>query len=162
METLGHELARAQRYGHRLSILMVDIDHFKRYNDTFGHLAGDRALAGMASIFKESVRRVDYVARYGGEEFVIVLPETGFEDAMSVAERICTRVAKTSFSDLERNATLTVSIGVSGFPEFGDTPESIIASADKALYQAKRHGRNRVVSSQDEAGKKTTHRWVIR
>jgi diguanylate cyclase (GGDEF)-like protein len=154
METLSHELARARRYGHRLSILMVDIDHFKRYNDTFGHLAGDRALAGMASIFKKSVRRIDYVARYGGEEFVIVFPETGFEEAVSAAERICTRVAGTSFSDLEQNATLTVSIGVSGFPEFGDTPESIIASADKALYQAKRRGRNRVVPAHDQAGKR--------
>jgi diguanylate cyclase (GGDEF)-like protein len=154
METLPHELARAQRYSHPFSVLMIDIDHFKKHNDTYGHLVGDRTLARMASIFTESVRSVDYVARYGGEEFLIMLPETSLEDALSAAERIRARVAKEAFGDDGSKVRITVSIGVAGFPEDGDTSESIIASADAVLYQAKQRGRNRVVSCERGAAKK--------
>jgi diguanylate cyclase (GGDEF)-like protein len=154
METLPHELARAQRYSHPFSVLMIDIDHFKKHNDTYGHLVGDRTLARMASIFTESVRSVDYVARYGGEEFLIMLPETSLEDALSAAERIRTRVAEEAFGDDGEKVRITVSIGVADFPEDGDTWESIIASADAVLYQAKQRGRNRVVSCERRAGKK--------
>ncbi len=147
METLNHELARGQRYNHPLSVLMIDIDHFKRYNDSFGHLEGDRLLTKMARIFRESIRRIDYAARYGGEEFVVMLPETGSGKAVSVAERIRIRVMEETLNDNDKSDSTTVSIGVAGFPENGDTLESVIASADEALYQAKRQGRNRVICS---------------
>ncbi len=145
METLIQELARGERYDHPMSVLMIDIDHFKKYNDTYGHLAGDRVLARMASIFVDSLRRVDYVARYGGEEFLVMLPETPLEEALTAAERIRTRVAQEKFTGHNDGISITVSIGISGFQRKGDSPESIIASADAALYQAKRSGRNRVV-----------------
>jgi diguanylate cyclase (GGDEF)-like protein len=154
METLAHELARAQRYNHPFSVLMIDIDHFKKYNDTFGHLAGDRALAKIASIFKESIRKVDYVARYGGEEFLLMLPETRQREAMLAAERIRARVAEDTFGDSEEKVGLTISVGVAEYPDDGDTSESIIASADTVLYQAKQVGRNRVVPCQRKSEKK--------
>ncbi|NIO04328.1 MAG: diguanylate cyclase [Proteobacteria bacterium] len=150
METLAHEVTRGQRYDHSLSVLMIDIDHFKKYNDTFGHLAGDRLLAKMARIFKESIRSIDYVARYGGEEFVVMLPETGSREAISAAERIRTRVVGETMIDSDETHSTTISIGVAGFPENGDTLESVVASADEALYQAKRGGRNRVVSARHQ------------
>jgi diguanylate cyclase (GGDEF)-like protein len=156
MEMLSYELARAQRYDHPLSILMIDIDHFKRYNDTLGHLAGDCALIKIASVFVESVRKVDHVARYGGEEFVIALPETGLQEATSVAERIRARVAETAFDNDGQGEALTVCIGVSETYDREDTPESMIARADRALYQAKRLGRNRVVCFQPQEEKKGT------
>lgn len=154
IETLTHELARGQRYDHPVSVLMIDIDHFKRYNDTFGHLAGDRVLAKMASIFIESLRRIDYVARYGGEEFLVMLPETESQEALSAAERIRTRVAGETFTHHNEKVSITVSIGIAGFPENGRSLESIIASADAALYRAKRRGRNRVVQTRTRRGKK--------
>ena len=153
IETLTHELARGQRYDHPVSVLMIDIDHFKRYNDTFGHLAGDRVLAKMASIFIESLRRIDYVARYGGEEFLVMLPETESQEALSAAERIRTRVAGETFTHHNEKVSITVSIGIAGFPENGRSLESIIASADAALYRAKRRGRNRVVQTRMQRGK---------
>jgi diguanylate cyclase (GGDEF)-like protein len=122
---------------------MIDIDHFKEYNDTQGHLAGDAVLARVAALFRESTRSIDYSARYGGEEFLILLPESDPDGAMRVAERIRVRVAAETFGDGKR--PVTVSVGVAGFPTQGDTPESVIAAADAALYEAKRQGRNRVV-----------------
>ena len=143
METLTNEVARARRHKHPFSVLMIDIDHFKEYNDSFGHLAGDNLLGKMASVFQESIRTVDYAARYGGEEFLVMLPETELRGACESAERIRARVATEAFGD--GNKQITVSIGVAAFRDHGNTPESIIASADAALYQAKRRGRNRVV-----------------
>jgi diguanylate cyclase (GGDEF)-like protein len=145
METLANETARAQRHNHAFSVLMIDIDHFKKYNDSFGHLAGDAVLMKMALIFTRSIRSVEYAARYGGEEFLIMLPEAEPDGAMEAAERIRSRVVAETFGDGNEQIEITVSIGVAGFPEHGDTPESIIASADAALYEAKRSGRNRVV-----------------
>lgn len=143
METLTGELARGRRYQHRCSVLMIDIDRFKQYNDGFGHLAGDELLTRLARLFRESIRASDYAARYGGEEFLIMLPETAVDGAMEFAERIRARVAAEPFGDAGQQ--VTVSIGVAGSREHGDTPEALIASADAALYQAKRRGRNRVV-----------------
>lgn len=143
METLTNEVARARRHKRPFSVLMIDIDHFKQYNDRFGHLAGDNLLAKMGSVFKESIRSVDYAARYGGEEFLVMLPETELGGACESAERIRAQVATEAFGN--GNKQITVSIGVAAFRDHGNTPESIIASADAALYQAKRRGRNRVV-----------------
>jgi diguanylate cyclase (GGDEF)-like protein len=153
VETLANETARARRHNHPFSVLMIDIDHFKKYNDSYGHLAGDALLTKIASIFAKSIRTVEYAARYGGEEFLIMLPEADPEGAMEAAERIRNRVMAET-CDGNAQGGITVSIGVAGFPEHGDTPESIIASADAALYEAKRSGRNRVIRAKSRSGKK--------
>ena len=145
METLTSEVARAQRQRHPFSVMMIDIDHFKMYNDTFGHLAGDELLRNIAAIFRESIRTVDYAARYGGEEFMIMLPEHGSDAAMEVAERIVAKVASQISGSETDLGPVTLSIGLAVFPENGDTPEALVTRADAALYQAKRRGRNRVV-----------------
>ncbi len=141
MQALAGEVRRARRSKQPFALLMVDVDNFKKYNDTFGHLAGDEVLARLASVLRESIREVDCAARYGGEEFAVVLAETGAEGGVAVAERVRARLASETFA----GGGVTVSVGVAEFPEHGDTSESLIANADGALYQAKREGRNRVV-----------------
>jgi len=153
MQTLANETARARRHRRPFSVLMIDIDHFKRYNDSFGHLAGDALLSKLASVFTKSIRTVEYAARYGGEEFLIMLPETEPDGAVDAAERIRSQVAKGTSGDGNAGQGVTVSIGVAGYPEHGDTPEKIIASADAALYQAKRDGRDRVIRAGGSPGK---------
>jgi diguanylate cyclase (GGDEF)-like protein len=140
MESLTDEVRRSQRLKHTFSVLMVDVDHFKKYNDTFGHLAGDGVLARVAALLREATREVDDVARYGGEEFLVMLPETGMTEALEIAERVRARMAAEVFP----GRRITVSIGVSEFPLYGNTPEQVIAAADEALYEAKREGRDRV------------------
>ena len=140
------ELERVRRYNSPLTMLMVDLDHFKRVNDTYGHLVGDEVLRGISEILQRSVRTVDMVARYGGEEFVVVLPETGEQGAVVFAERIRERVEEHRF-DAQRSegAKVTVSIGVSSFPApHVETAEDLFARADAALYRAKERGRNKV------------------
>jgi diguanylate cyclase (GGDEF)-like protein len=154
METLDKETSRCQRYKRPLAILMIDIDHFKRYNDTFGHLAGDEALKRMAKIFRDSVRAVDYSARYGGEEFLIILPETSKHEAANAAERIRRCVEEDSLAEGDRATATTVSIGVAVFPEHGDHIQTLIKNADAALYEAKKGGRNQVVTYQSKPKKK--------
>lgn len=143
METLAKELQRSRRLRHPCSVLMADVDHFKRYNDDYGHLAGDAALARVAEILREATRGVDCPARYGGEEFLVMLPETALARAAAVAERIRARVAAETFGE----GKITVSIGVAEFPPHGETPEALIATADAALYQAKDKSRDRVVAA---------------
>jgi diguanylate cyclase (GGDEF)-like protein len=145
METLDNEVARSKRHKHDFAVLVIDIDHFKEYNDTYGHLAGDEVLSRLASVFKKSVRSCDYVARYGGEEFILLLPEIGPEDGVKTAERIQKKVAKGNFSGDGEPIKVTVSVGVASYPRDGDDPQAIIRQADDALYQAKESGRNRVV-----------------
>lgn len=137
---LDGEIRRAQRYGTPLSLVMLDIDHFKEINDTHGHQAGDRVLARLAEIVREELRGVDRLARYGGEEFVIVTPGINREQAAVLAERQRKRIAATQFDDL---APITCSFGVCQF-EGGDG-DSFIRRVDDLLYEAKRAGRNRVV-----------------
>ncbi len=141
MSSLDQEVRRVKRQGGTFALLMMDIDHFKRFNDTHGHQAGDEALVGVAGAIHGSLREVDWAARYGGEELVAVLPDTGLDGAVEVAERIRSRLAEAEFS----GEKITLSIGVAAFPDCGETPEALIASADAALYQAKREGRDRVV-----------------
>ena len=126
-------------------LLVIDIDHFKKYNDTYGHLAADEVLSRLASIFVESVRSCDYVARYGGEEFMFLLPETGPKEGMQAAERIRSRVAEETFGSSGESIAVTVSLGVASYPKDGSDPEAIMKKADTALYKAKESGRNRVV-----------------
>ena len=122
-------------------MLLADVDKFKQYNDTHGHLAGDAALVKIAEVFRRTTRAVDCVARYGGEEFVVMLLEANMATAALVGERIRARVAE---QDLGLGS-LTVSIGLAEYPDGGETPEELIATADAAMYEAKGAGRNRVV-----------------
>ena len=144
METITKEVARSDRQEEPFAAMMIDLDHFKKYNDTHGHLGGDKILVKMSAIFSDCIREVDYAARYGGEEFLILLPGTDLEGGVEVAERIRNRLADTKLDDEKKKVGITLSIGVAEFPQHGDTAEAIIAAADAALYQAKRRGRNRV------------------
>ena len=146
METLEAELERFRRYRRPLALAMVDIDHFKRFNDTFGHLAGDAVLRRLADTFRASLRGSDFAGRYGGEEFLLVLPETEASTAVEIAERIRTRVAGPAGTDAAAERGITVSVGVAAAVE-GDDLESLIRNADTALYRAKQEGRDRVIRS---------------
>ncbi len=154
MEKLQNEIRRSRRSKKSFTILMADVDLFKKFNDTHGHIAGDEALRAVAQVLQEGMREVDHVARYGGEEFLVVMPNTGIDGGVKAAERIRERLAERSVTVGERSVTLTVSTGVAEFPTDGDSPESLIVSADEALYQAKRDGRDRVVRA--SGGGRTT------
>ena len=130
---------------------MIDVDHFKLYNDTCGHLAGDEVLRNIAAIFRRCIRESDCVGRYGGEEFLIILPETVADDAWRIADRIRSRLAEEDFPADSQPVKITISGGIATFPGNGRSPESLLKSADAALYQAKDHGRNRVVPAASEA-----------
>jgi diguanylate cyclase (GGDEF)-like protein len=145
---LETEVRRAERYEQPLSLLMIDIDWFKRYNDTYGHLFGNLVLQDLASRIKESVRDVDEVCRYGGEEFVVILPQTKKDDARMIGERIRQRVGGKEFIDDQENARvkITVSIGVASYPENGMTSKELTEKMDQALYLAKGEGKNLVRS----------------
>ena len=145
METLDKEVARSERHKHTFALLVIDIDHFKEYNDTYGHLAGDEVLRRLAAVFKKSIRSCDYAARNGGEEFIVLLPEISAEDGVQAAERIRNQVAEKKFGSNKKPIVVTVSVGVAAYPKHGKDPESVIKKADGALYKAKEHGRNRVV-----------------
>jgi diguanylate cyclase (GGDEF)-like protein len=141
-------LTRRQRYGHPFSLLMLDLDHFKRINDQWGHAVGDEALRQFADSVRCCLRAQDVAGRLGGEEFAILLPETGENVAMPVAERIRARMEQTPVPTEPGYCTVTVSIGVTQV-EDGDDLEALLRRADEALYAAKERGRNRVVSSLD-------------
>src|SRR5216683_5461459 len=141
MGTLANEVQRSRRLRRTFSVLLADVDHFKRYNDTHGHLAGDAALVKTAEILRKMTRAVDSVARYGGEEFVVMLIEAPIATAAAVGERLRARVAAEDFGA----GRLTVSVGAAEYPTHGETPEELIASADAAMYQAKNEGRDRVI-----------------
>ena len=143
---LASELDRARRYDSVLSLLMIDLDHFKRINDTHGHLVGDDVLRDVAGMLQAAVRSVDLVARYGGEEFVVVLPETAEGGAIAFAERLRERVEAHEFRSGERlRLRMTLSVGVATFPSPRvDSGEDLFARADAALYRAKVDGRNQV------------------
>lgn len=145
-ERLAAEMGRVRRYDSNVSLLLIDIDHFKSVNDSHGHLVGDRVLSETAGVLSHAVRAVDIVARYGGEEFVIVLPETSAAGAAVFAERVRELIAEHTFdADGASPLKLTASIGVASYPSPGvDTVEELFLSADQALYRAKGEGRNRV------------------
>jgi diguanylate cyclase (GGDEF)-like protein len=145
-ERLALEVERSQRSGLPLSLLMIDLDHFKQFNETFGHPAGDEVLRQLARVLSDARRANDDVARYGGEEFTVILVETAKFTAAKLAERVRERVYNHDFSDAApRAGRITVSIGVASFPEDGSDAEALVRAADTALTVAKRAGRNRVV-----------------
>lgn len=142
-QQLSDELLRAARYNHALSAFMLDVDHFKPINDTYGHKAGDTVLRGIAKILENSIRKIDYAARYGGEEFVIILPETPLAEAEELAERLCVQIAEHSIPIEDgKELNITASIGVSAFPEHGKSWGDLLKAADLAMYAAKAAGRN--------------------
>lgn len=137
------EIERAHRYQGGLSVIMIDIDHFKRLNDEFGHLLGDEVLRHVSSIFSQNLRKVDVACRYGGEEFVILAPQTSGEHAQAAAEKLRRVVAGWNFPGVPR--PVTISAGISNLPDHGTTRDDLVKAADQALYAAKQGGRNRVV-----------------
>ncbi len=147
IDRLMEEVDRARRLELTFSIGMIDIDHFKRCNDEYGHLAGDAVLREVAERLKFSVREVDMVARYGGEEFCVILPETTKKLAVIVAERLRKSVESAEVKTFEEKINTTISIGIATYPENGKDVTSLIEAADTALYKAKHKGRNRVCTA---------------
>lgn len=145
-ERLNMEVERAMRFGNKLSLLMLDIDYFNRFNDAYGHIYGDEILKRIACIMSENIRSVDFAARYGGEEFAIILLETRLEEATKIAERIREKIKNHKIKVNGKQAGVTISIGIATCPYDAGKREDLIDRADKALYLAKRTGRNRVCS----------------
>ncbi len=143
---LHREILRVERYGGTLGLLLFDIDHFKRFNDNYGHQTGDALLKNLAKILQETVRSTDTCARYGGEEFVVILPQIDQEQGLILAERLRKKIASSALASNEEqeNLYVTVSIGLAFYPENGRKPAELIAAADTALYTAKKDGRNKV------------------
>lgn len=144
---LEEEVNRCQRYKTELSLVLFDIDHFKKINDIYGHLAGDAALVHLTGIVKQRVRETDILCRYGGEEFAIIMPHVSLQQAYILAEHMRTLVAKTPINHDNSTIAMTISLGISCYDLNTAEPcsrESLIAQADKALYQAKQGGRNKV------------------
>lgn len=143
LERLDEEVERSRKFKYSFSFLMLDIDHFKGYNDRYGHLVGDAILKDVASVIKEGIRQIDLVGRYGGEEFSVILTETGREQAGFIAERIRQAIEERNIRVYDEDLKVTVSIGISIFPENSSDSLTLIDTADKALYRAKEEGRNR-------------------
>lgn len=154
-DLLAHEVARSIRYDRTFSMLFIDLDYFKQYNDTHGHLDGDDLLRAMAVCLKRYLRNSDILARYGGEEFTIILPSTTKKEAQAAAEKLRRFVEEYPFQGQETQPTgnVTVSIGVATFPDDGSDATEIINQADKAMYQAKNSGRNKVCVTGDGGDK---------
>lgn len=144
MERLQSEMQREKRYSGGFYILMLDIDHFKKINDKYGHLVGDKVLCAVARALVDCVRPGDLVGRYGGEEFIVFIPMASEEETFNIAEEIRKNIEKKKFKE-EDTFNVTISIGISQYPKDGSSIESIINAADRALYRAKEEGRNRVI-----------------
>ncbi len=147
---LCKEMERAKRYKRPISVLMLDIDHFKKVNDTYGHQCGDLVLKTISSVVQSCIRKTDFFARYGGEEFCCILPETKPESAVILAERIRKGISKKVVKCKKEPIKVTVSLGVAGATEIIDSPDRLLKKADDALYKAKETGRNRVVVFNDK------------
>lgn len=145
METCSKELKRASRHFRPLGVAMLDLDGFKKYNDTCGHQAGDGLLKILAGLFQAGRRASDLVARYGGDEFSLLLPETDAAGAMVVAQRLHYLITRFPLVVFPSSSNISLSIGIAVYPEDGITPEALLAQADRRLYEAKRQGGNRVV-----------------
>ncbi len=145
LEKFYESLLRANKFNSELSFLMIDVDDFKKINDTYGHLIGDAVLREVALRIKSTAREIDLVGRYGGEEFCVILLDTDKEGAKKAGERICEVVSNEPIVAYNESLNVTVSVGVASFPQDGKDPYTIIEMADKALYKAKRSGKNKTV-----------------
>ncbi len=157
---LAEEVARSARYALDLSVLMLDIDHFKQVNDSYGHQAGDATLTTMSGLIKSALRDLDVVARYGGEEFMVICTNTAVDGAALVAERLRHLVESqpieiTGDSGTSQTIQISISIGVAGLSAGIDSQEKLVQAADRALYRAKEQGRNRVIVAAAEVGEST-------
>jgi diguanylate cyclase (GGDEF)-like protein len=150
-DRLFEEVERSKRYSTPLSFMIIDVDHFKRYNDIYGHTNADRVLVQTAHMLRRSVRTIDMSARFAGDEFCIVLPETELDSAARIAERLRRAVSETEYrsDEGELMGQVTLSIGVSSFSPSRQSPLAVIETADRALYQAKTRGRNCVAVYED-------------
>jgi diguanylate cyclase (GGDEF)-like protein len=144
-EKIDEFIARASRYNEVFGVLVLDLDRFKKYNDTYGHLAGNDALRRVAGVMRQAVRTVDFPARYGGEEFAVIVPQVDTPSLAAIAERIRAGV--------ETTTPVTISIGAAVYPDDGADAAALFAAADERLYAAKKAGRNRVVSPRTAAGR---------
>ena len=143
---LANELRRHARYNRPLNLLMIDIDNFKKVNDTYGHLTGDQVLKQVASLLRKNVRACDLLARYGGEEFAVILPETTENEAFMVGQRIVLAINKHQFKTIEEETivNLSVTVGLASFPQDADESQQLMKKADQAMYQGKILGKNRI------------------
>ena len=142
-EALEKEILRSARYKQPFGLVMIDLDGFKKINDSYGHLQGDEVLKEVAQIFRKICREVDIVSRYGGEEFAIILPETDIEGAFILADRIRMVIRNYAFGTKDNIINLTASLGVTSYPDVAVSKIDLIKSVDKALYRAKAEGRNK-------------------
>ena len=142
---ISAEIHRCQRYGEFFSLLFIDLDHFKNYNDINGHMEGDELLKTIARLFMDVFRTTDSIARYGGDEFVVILPETNFDQAVFVGNKLCREVAEFPFGGIDcmPDGRITISIGCASYPKDGTTTNDLLRSADQALYKAKAEGRGK-------------------
>ena len=147
-KSLEQEYAKARRHDKKLSLIMLDLDHFKLFNDNYGHQCGDMVLIEVSALISTLLRVEDIFGRYGGEEFAIILPETDLSGAIELAQRICGRVSALALTYKEQNVKVTASLGVAQLGEQEQSYEGLISQADAALYQAKAQGRNKVFSNQ--------------
>ena len=147
-EKLADEIKRATRYRQALSLIMVDLDWFKRINDTYGHEAGNVLLKGVVRVIAQNIRDTDTLARYGGEEFIVILPQTDHDDAQIIAERIRSEIERSSFGDGIKHPKLsaTVSVGITTYPDNGHGEDELVQLVDQAMYLAKGSGKNAVVT----------------
>jgi len=145
-QLISSEIKRHHRYNRQMSMLMIDIDDFKKINDSHGHLVGDSVLKSIASLLKKSIRGCDLIARYGGEEFAAILPETSEPEAKMVAERIVVTIQNYSFSTLDKKpiGPVTVTVGLASFPKDAKNKSQLLDKSDKALYMGKHSGKNRI------------------
>ncbi len=144
LQTLKHECERSHRYSRPFSLAMIDVDHFKRVNDTYGHGIGDEVLRNLATVMVRVFRNVDCVGRLGGEEFAVCLPETDIPGAMRACDRLRTELESTSIDADGACISITASVGLAGFDSETETPECLMKRADELLYKAKNNGRNRI------------------
>jgi diguanylate cyclase (GGDEF)-like protein len=156
-QMLELELKRAERYKRHISILMIDVDHFKKFNDAYGHMRGDELLKQLSALLKKNLREVDVLARYGGEEFIVMLTDTSLSDGINVASKLKEIIKMNLRLDTPGKALagpdappsqVTISVGVSSYPECATTPDELLNAADMAMYMAKRKGRDRVYAYQ--------------
>ena len=145
-QRLDEEFYRSKRFDHDLSLMMIDLDNFKALNDRFGHAVGDHLLRYFSQVIADTIRPSDIAARYGGEEFLILLPETRKEEAQIVAERLLNRTSLYPFrvDSRKEDVPFTISIGVTAYPDQGESAEDLVVLADQALYKAKKDGKNKV------------------